>query len=146
MMTSPRFFTRRSFAFMAVMVCPVVSSISMSHSAISAAACASFVQSSSVRLPLRRALLSTIASLESIRVTSWSDDISSEKMQTAFFVDFATLVPMFSANEVLPIPGRAPISTRSLSPMPTSTRSRPENPVGVPLSALLSLEMSSRFA
>ena len=83
-------------------------------------------------------MLSTIASLEMRRLTNCSADISSEKMQTALPEEAATLVATFMANEVFPIPGRAPTSTRSELPMPTSTRSTPENPVGVPAMASLS--------
>ncbi len=139
-MTSPRLSTLRSFAFISVTLSPEVSSISISQSARRELASAIFSHDSSESLPERSSLLLTSASLESIRETSCSALISRENTQTFFFVLCATFVAILSANDVLPIPGRAPISTRSELPIPTSTLSMPENPVGVPCAAAGSVE------
>ena len=67
-----------------------------------------------------------------------------EYMYTAFPELFATLVAMFIANEVLPIPGRAPTITKSPAPICTSIRSRPEKPVFVPVGSPLRSDLISR--
>ena len=132
MIIRPRFLTRLSFAFIAVTESPVVSSMRISAPASFEDAAAILSQSSFCSLPVRKRWLSTIASLESTRETSCSADISSENIQTVFFVDIATFVPMLRQKLVLPIPGRAPTRIRSELPIPASRLSSPENPVFVP--------------
>ena len=117
---------------MAVGVVFVLGSIYMFVSESTLAASARCLQSSSVSRPERIEELSMSASLESIRETSCSDDISSEKIATFFRVDFATFVATFIQKLVLPIPGLPPTTTRSPAPIPTSTLSSESNFVGVP--------------
>ena len=64
------------------------------------------------------------ASLERMRLTSWSFVISRLNTATGTFCFFATLVAMFRAKEVLPIPGRAARMIRSERPKPVSMVSR----------------------
>ena len=66
-------------------------------------------------------------------------DISKENTATVFLIRLATLTAIFNANDVFPIPGRAPINTRSLFPIPTNTLSNSEKPVGTPCVASLSV-------
>ena len=113
MTTSPKFFIRRSFALICCTVTLAVSSMYMGSPLSTPALVASRTQSSLVRKPLRSLLESTSASVESIRVASCSLDISREKIATSLSPRRATLVAMFSAKEVFPIPGRAAISSKS---------------------------------
>ena len=124
MTTSPRFFIRRSFALICCTLMLAVSSMYMGSPLRTPALVASRTQSSLVRKPLRSFWESTSASEESIRVASCSLDISSEKIATSLPLCRATLVAMFRAKEVLPIPGRAAISSRSDLFRPEVTVSR----------------------
>ena len=79
MTTSPRFSTRRHFAFMSATDRDGLSSIRMLAWFRAEAASATFSQSSSVRLPVVSFLLSTKDSLLSRRMASCSRLISNEK-------------------------------------------------------------------
>ncbi len=80
-----------------------------------AAACASFGKSRSPRNPCRARALSTRASEHSMRSTSCSFDISSEKnaTPTGGSASIAAYAAIFSASAVLPMLGRAAMITRS---------------------------------
>ena len=93
---------------------------------------ASLTQSSSERKPLLSLLESTSASVESILVASCSLDISSENTATSLLECLATFVAIFSANEVLPIPGRAASIIRSDLLRPVVIVSRRVYPVFAP--------------
>ena len=58
--------------------------------------------------------MSTLASEQSMRVTSCNPDISSEKMPTACFSRSATFRAIVRASAVLPILGRAARTFRLL--------------------------------
>ena len=81
-------------------------------------------QSELFRRPVRNAWLSMFAVLERMRSVSCSQVISRLKMIVGTFCWRATFVAMFSANEVLPIPGRAARIIRSERPSPVRTVSR----------------------
>ena len=81
-------------------------------------------QSELLSRPVRNAWLSMLAVLERIRSVSCSQVISRLKMMVGTFCWRATLVAMFSAKLVLPMPGRAAKMIRSERPRPVSTVSR----------------------
>ena len=92
------------------------------------AAPAIFSQSVSRREPVLRRLFSTRASEDSRRVASCSRLISRENTATVLRTALATFSAIFSAKEVLPMPGRAARRIRSdlFSPeMAISTSGRP---------------------
>ena len=73
----------------------------------------------------------TRASAHRIRWTSWPALISSEKKATAA-PDLAAFTARFSANDVLPTPGRAARMTRSPPRKPWNRSSASLKPVGTP--------------
>ena len=81
-------------------------------------------QSELFRRPVRNAWLSMPAVLERMRSVSCSQVISKLKMTVGIFCRRATLVAMFSAKLVLPIPGRAARIIRSERPRPVRILSR----------------------
>ena len=115
---------RRIFAFISGMVMLDVSSKNMLVCASTSATRARSCQFSLESCPVRKAWLSMAASLDSTRFTSWSFVISRLKIATGTFCFLATLVAMFRANDVLPMPGRAARMIRSDRPRPVSMVSK----------------------
>ena len=100
-------------AFMSATDSMGLSSMRMSTLFKMVAAPAIFSQSVSRREPVLRRLFSTQASEDKRRMASCSRDISRENTATVFWVLLATFKAMFSAKEVLPMPGRAASRMRS---------------------------------
>ena len=132
MTTSPRFFSRRSFALICCTVMLAVSSMYICSPLRTPAPDARRTQSSLVSMPFRSFWESTSDSVESIRLASSSLDISSENTATSLSLRRATLVAMFSAKEVFPIPGRAAIRISSDLFRPEMVVSRYLKPVLAP--------------
>ena len=130
---------RRHFAFSTIAEVSELSSIKIGASARRAAATASFGKSRSPRYPARAFELSTRASEQRSRSTSCSLDISSEKKATPRrgSASVAAYAAMLSASAVLPIEGRAAITTRSAGCRPAVMRSRSVKPVGTPVTISL---------
>ena len=103
---------------------------------LEAAAC-SRLRSSALRYPARNFWLSTRAVAHSIRVSSDSFDISSEKTATVRLTLLATCCAIFSASAVLPMDGRAARMNRSPACSPLVFSSSLVNPVLMPLTRLL---------
>ncbi len=91
------------------------------------------VQSSSRRLPSRMFLASTLASAHSNRWLSSRWPISRLNTSTGRFSRTAACAAMLSANEVLPMAGRAPTIVSELGWSPDNSSSRSMKPVGVPV-------------
>ncbi len=96
-------------------------------------AAVTFGQSESRSFPLRMRLESTFPSEQSSRFVSWSFDISKEKNRAGRRLSMAALAATFSAQAVLPVPGRPPTTTRSEGCSPLSWRSKSWKPVGTPV-------------
>ncbi len=98
-------------------------------------ACMSLFQSASWSRPLRRRVLSTLASAARRRwaISWWS--ISREKKRTGRLASRAAWAAMPRAKEVLPAPGRAPTITRLDGWRPAVMSSSSRWPVGTPVTA-----------
>ena len=94
-----------------------------------------FVQSSSVNLPIRTLLESTLASVHKILWLISYSLISSEKNRTGALVSIAACAAIFSPKLVFPIAGLAPTTIRLFGCSPASIRSSSENPVAVPVTS-----------
>jgi hypothetical protein len=86
-------------------------------------------------MPLRSFCASIRASDVSMRCTSDSLLISSEKNATFFCFSIAACCAMFSTNAVLPIDGRAAMMMRSEGWNPEVMSSRSANPLATPVIA-----------
>ncbi len=82
-------------------------------------------------------------SAEIRRVTSSTDDISSEKTATGFLKSTAILRAIVSARAVLPIPGRAAIINKVPFCQPLVMLSKSGKPEGRPLMPPSTFEMAS---
>ena len=132
MTTRPRLSSRRHLAFMSATDSMGLSSIRMSTLFKIVAAPAIFSQSVSRREPVLRRLFSTRASEDSRRVASCSRLISRENTATVLRTALATFSAIFSAKEVLPMPGRAASRIRSDLFSPVIFWSTAERPVERP--------------
>jgi hypothetical protein len=114
---------------------PGVSSIQIGALVRMPAARASRGKSSSRSMPLRSFCASMRASAVSMRWTSDSLLISSEKNATFFSLVIAAFCAMLSVNAVLPIEGRAATMIRSDGWKPDVSSSRSAKPLGTPVIA-----------
>ena len=131
-MTRSTFFKRRTFAFISGTVMPGESSRYKSALERMSPASTRRVHSPSVKSPVRSFVPPTSASVEMIREASCSLLISSEKNATRLPAVMAAWRAMFSAKLVLPMPGRAPMMTRSERFRPVIVLSSSRIPVGMP--------------
>ena len=99
------------------------------------AARASWVKSESRSVPWRTRWLSTRAVAVSMRCTSASLDISSEKMATPC-PSLAAWAAMLRQNAVFPMEGRAATTTSSDGWKPDVSASKSTKPLGTPVIAL----------
>ena len=127
-------FRRRHLARSSKMLIPGVSSMKMGASLRCSIEVCSCCHSYSSNWPLRSLLPEISASSEMRRCTSWMFDISREKIATGFLKSTAALRVSASTKEVLPIPGRAAMMTRSDACQPEVSRSSAVKPVGIPVS------------